>query len=550
MKAPNVVKARLEREEAALKELGVTHSGRVVRLLLIVSFLGTITAVPLLQTWRDWKRSRSGNPTGLVALAKAIPHASSEAGSVLPKGLVPVVSAANRTLKEDLHGFEQGLEKHSFLTRRFLPRVQWILSKYLGLGNEKVFMGRDGWLYYRPDVDYLAGAVFSGFLPRAQHSEKAGPLQAILRFRDDLALRGIRLILVPIPVKPMIEPEHLAPWMPAAGDALQNPSYASFEKELRDQGIEVMDLEAVLRREKALSGLPQYLKRDTHWTPSAMEACAECLARRIREMLPNDFSKDGSAGVNRRTVRGRGDLIEMLDLPASSQIFPHEEVVLTPRKAVDGGHWKADQNSPVLLLGDSFTRIYSAPDLKWGRDSGLAERLSDHLGRDIDVLAINAGGSSSVRHALARSPDRLLGKKILLYEFSMRDLSSGEWKVIPLSASVPLSSRQAAEGELALTGTVAEVSEVPPSGATPYRDFVRSLRFQTVEGSSSRDLLVFARAVKDRVPTRAASLRPGEKATLHLVPWSKVEERYGSLSRSELPGSGADLPDVYWSTDY
>lgn len=541
-------KARLEREEAALQELGVTHSGRGIRLLLIAAFLVTILVVPLLQTWRDWKRSRPGHPSALMGLVEALPHAASVTSH--SKSVVSAVSAANRSLKEDLHGFEEGLEKHSFLVRRILPRVQWVLTKFLGLGNEKVFVGRDGWLYYRPDVDYLGGAVFEPREHPELRSGKIGPIPALLRFRDDLALRGIRLILLPVPVKPMIEPEHLAYWSPADGQILQNPSYSLFEKELQGRGIEVMDLTTLFRQQKATTGVLQYLKRDTHWTPDAMEGCAEFLARRLREILPGEFPDTGPGTSRRVTVRGRGDLADMLDLPRSAPIFSLEEVVVRPRRSGDGGHWKADPDSPVLLIGDSFSRIYSAPDLNWGRDAGLAERLSDHLGRDIDVLAINAGGSFSVRQALARLPARLDRKKVLLYEFSMRDLTSGDWKVIPLPSPETPPAPKSSEEDLVVSGTVAEASEVPPAGSTPYRDFVRSLHVHSEEGTFARELLVFVQAVRDKSPTRAASIKPGEKITLHLVPWSRVEERYGAMNRSELQGGAADLPDVYWSTDY
>ena len=555
MKEFHVVTVRPEREIAALRDLGSTRAEKRVRVLLIGAFLITIAAVPLLQTWREWDRGGVGHSPAIVEFASAFPHALSSAASKFPEGLVPAVVSANRSLKEDIHGFEQSLEKHSFLTSRFLPAVQWFVSRFLNLGNEKVFFGREGWLYYRPDVDYLIGAGFSidnSSGGRGSSTRKQGPIPAILKFRDDLAHRGIRFIVVPVPVKPMIEPEHLAPYSSVSVEILQNPSYAIFEKELRSQGVEVLDLQSLLIREKKLSGRSQYLKRDTHWTPEAMEHCAELLAERLQNLLPEDFpSGEGKLfGGECVSIKSQGDLVGMLDLPKSAPIFSPEEVVLRPRKQADGGHWKPNTSSSVLLLGDSFTRIYSAPDLHWGRDSGLAERLSEHLGLDIDVLAINAGGSSSVRQSLARSPERLQGKKAVVYEFSMRDLSDGSWKVIPLPEPVAQRSPHPIEGAISVTGTVAEISDIPAPGTNPYRDFVLSIRFSIEEGATPRNVLVFVQAMRNKVPTAAESLKVGNKVTLGLIPWSQVEEQYGSLNRSELQGDSADLPDVYWAVDY
>jgi hypothetical protein len=122
--------------------------------------------------------------------------------------------------------------------------------------------------------------------------------------------------------------------------------------------------------------------------------------------------------------------------------------------------------------------------------------------------------------------------------------------VIPLPHPVKSQSTIPVAGEVSVTGTVVEVSEIPPPGANPYRDFVRSLRLRVGEGSDVRDMLVFVQAVRDKTSTGAESMRPGDRVALHLVPWAMVEERFGSLNRSELQGPSADLPDVYWAVDY
>jgi len=549
-----MTKIRMDREAAALRELGLTGTAHRVRWILILGFLLTIFTIPIIQTWREYRKAKAGHHSALTTPITAFSHATSVGKGLISCGLFPAISSADHSLKVDLHSFEKSLEKDSFLTHRLLPEFQWFATKYLNLGNEKVFLGRDGWLYYRPDVDYLTAGAFSlkpTESPEGSGERQCSPIPALKAFGDDLAKRGINLLVVPVPVKPMIEPEHLSLDSRKVQTLLQNASYASFVEKLRSQGIEVMDLTALLLNRKESTGKAQYLQRDTHWTPDAMEAVADSLAERLRGLSPADFLSQSNPTGESMSVHQPGDLTGMLDLPKSAPLFPDQEVGILPFRSTDRSHWKPDPSSPVILLGDSFSRIFSAEDLNWGRDAGLAERLSEKLGRNIDVLAVNSGGCSSVRQSLARSPKRLDGKKILLYEFSMRDLSGGDWKVIPLPNAISTSAKpEQSKDAITLTGVIDEISDIPPPGLNPYKDFVRSLHLKEVEGGAARDALVFVQVIRKGQFTGAESLHSGKRITLHLLPWDKVEAQFGSLNRSELQGVAADLPNVYWSDDY
>jgi alginate O-acetyltransferase complex protein AlgJ len=106
-----------------------------------------------------------------------------------------------------------------------------------------------------------------------------------------------------------------------------------------------------------------------------------------------------------------------------------------------GRQWREDRSAEVLLLGDSFTNIYSDATVGWGTGAGLAEQLSFELGRGIDRIAVNAGGSWSSRQALARAAgsagaaDPLAGKAVVVYQFATRELSQGDWKVLPIPSA-------------------------------------------------------------------------------------------------------------------
>ena len=156
-----------------------------------------------------------------------------------------------------------------------MPPTQLQLSRHLGVGNENAYVGRDGWLFYRPGVDYLTG---TGFLDPQQLARRAAisesqaglqpdPRKAILDFHQQLADRGITLIVVPIPVKPGVHPDRLSSRFQESDltRPLHNASYSRFVEELRDHGVLICDLDDVFAG--ANNSGPLYLATDTHWRP-------------------------------------------------------------------------------------------------------------------------------------------------------------------------------------------------------------------------------------------------------------------------------------------
>jgi len=95
--------------------------------------------------------------------------------------------------------------------------------------------------------------------------------------------------------------------------------------------------------------------------------------------------------------------------------------------------------APVLLLGDSFSNIYSRPELEWGQGGGLGDQLRLRLGVPVQVLALNGGGATTVRQVLARRPALLRGKRIVVWACSARDLvdESVSWESVALPPESP-----------------------------------------------------------------------------------------------------------------
>ena len=354
----------------------------------------------------------------------------------------------NRGVLSAINDSEDLLESGSFLRQHALPRFQWIQSAFFGLGNEQAYIGRDGWLFYRADVDYVLGPGFlepEVLLRRSRGGDLAAaapipdPRPALAALHDELARRGIRLILMPTPVKPSIHPEAFSRRLEPTDAPIGNPSLPILLDGLSERGIQIFDPAPLLAAE-ARQGVPQFLVTDTHWTPQAVEAVAESLARAI---VGEDLPANGGHGYLRRevVVDGHGDVAAMLRLPADTALFPRQQVRMRRVLEPDGRSWRPPTTADVVLLGDSFTNVFSDPELGWGTGAGLAEQLSVALDRPVARLALNAGGAAAARRALWRDAaagrDRLAAAKVVVYQFATRELAQGSWPRFSTATTVP-----------------------------------------------------------------------------------------------------------------
>jgi len=127
----------------------------------------------------------------------------------------------------------------------------------------------------------------------------------------------------------------------------------------------------------------------------------------------------------------------MLRLSAGQTLFQPQPVTV---KRIVGARsklpWQPSAAADVLVLGDSFSSIFSSDQMGWGDSAGFVEHLAYYLGRPLDRLIRNDAGAHATREMLAkelqRGSDRLAGKKVVIWEFASRELACGDWKLLPL----------------------------------------------------------------------------------------------------------------------
>jgi len=463
----------------------------------------------------------------------------------------------NRALLGEMHAWERALERESVVTRHIVPPYQLMLTSLLGVGNDQAFCGRRGWLHYRPEFEDLTGP---GFLEewvlahrRLDLNDAGDPIQpdpvmALLDFKRQL--RGIPLVVMPVPSKLAVHQETFA----SAGRAsvfrpLRNPSYDRFCDRLRKAGILVFDVGTPI--DKTEIDNPLYLETDTHWRPAAMQSVAEALASFLSSSV--DLPPAAAAYVRvEATMESTGDLAALLSLPHWQRRYPRERVVIQRVFTPDGNPWTPDPDADVLLLGDSYTNVYSQKGLGWGESAGLAEQLSYYMRQPVDRIALNDGGAYTARQELAqeiaRGRDRLRGKRVVIQQFAVRELSSGDWKMIELPEPPAAPPVPATAG--VVTGEIATMSTVPDPGATPYRDCILSMRLRVVTAEAplrmGDEVLVYAWGMQDGRLTETAGLRPGRRVELRIEPWADVAAKYDTYQRTELDDPDALLLTPYW----
>lgn len=540
---------KLSREaeaELALKHTVFTSGAKP---LLIALFLFTIIAVPAIQLAAELRVTRPSGGLATFDVYKVLPTWTKIRKVRNVAGLWHLLPRA-----ADLKSAEKSIETESVVSAWLLPRVQAVLTGELGAGNEQVYLGRGGWLFYRPDVEYITGPPFLDVAQmRRRDRVQPDPVKAIVDFRDQLAVRGIELITVPLPVKPGIDANKLS--ARAEGRApFHNKSFAEFKARLEKAGVRVFDPVPSLMQGE--TGAPRYLQTDTHWRPETMELVAENLAAVIP---PSSSTPRAPLPVAQKEINGSlGDLARMLKLPPSQNFYRPEKVTI--HEVLSGNAlWHPTKDADILLLGDSFSNIFSLETAGWGESAGFAEHLSRALGgRPLDCILRNGEGANATREILsrdlARGRDRLAGKKLVVWEFVERELAIGDWKLLEMKLGEPPPARffvPKTNEEVVVSGTVEAISTVPRAGTLPYKDHILALHLTDLTVDSGREQerlesLVYLWSMRDNVLTPAAHLRQGDHVILRLRAWTDVSDRYEKINRSEVEDPTVQLQEPCW----
>jgi alginate O-acetyltransferase complex protein AlgJ len=286
----------------------------------------------------------------------------------------------------------------------------------------KAIKGSDGFLFFRQSLAYVLGGDLG------QQRGDRNPIPVIVEFKNLLAKHGVDFLFVPVPTKVEVFPDktgrspsdaHLARF---AGKVV-NPFERKFLLELGEKGVETLDLLPAFLAERkgdAQANEPLYQAQDTHWTTRGLELAAKLIAERLKR-----YPWFAGIAVHRQEYKTKdesfarhGDLVSRLPEAERTGISPETLVghqVVSP----DGTLYDDDPDSPIVVLGDSFTGVYQLMDCE---HAGVSAHITKAIGYPVDLVMSYGGGPNVREKLLRRGIDKLETKKLVIWMMTARDL--------------------------------------------------------------------------------------------------------------------------------
>jgi hypothetical protein len=438
--------------------------------------------------------------TCLIAILAGVPLGQ-VAWELASKRDVQVLDLAGPVTEARLRAFEDALHDASFLHTNVTPHYNRLLFDAFGRGNEKVVVGSDGWLFYAPDLDLHT--------QRAHNAERAAA--CVLDLRQQLGSVGVELVIVPVWPKSAAETQHLT----------GRSSHGLLESERASAAFLAALGEEHWGDVVFLGEDPSYLKQDTHWTPETVASTALTTASFVRARLDAAPLPYFEWERTLLAVEGQGDLVGMLHWPNGHGVFPLESVMVNPVRDLNAGTLFApSRDGEVLLLGDSFSRIYSDSTLHFGEHAGFDAQLSAALGTAVDVIALPGGKARSSREALAKRGDALDGKRVVVWQFSLRDLVGDPSIWDPIDVLVRTKPVEPAQVPFTVEAELIELTPVPAPGTFDYPHLRTTNVWRTLTDAPGRPtgstIYVLHEVMRDFNATEPADWAVGKRARLEL----------------------------------
>ena len=288
--------------------------------------------------------------------------------------------------------------------------------------GSKAIAGSDGFLFFRQSIAYVLGGDLA-----KQHGDR-NPIPAIVGFKKLLAKHGVDFLFVPIPTKEEVFPDKTGA---APGDAslapfaskVVNPFGRKFLLDLADKGVETLDLLPAFlaeRKSGTRASEPLYQAQDTHWTARGLELAAKLVAKRIKR-----FPWYKGVAAHRHAFHTRdepftrhGDLHSRLPEVERAKFAP-ETLVGHQVVNTNGTLYDDDPDSPIVVLGDSFTGVYELMDCEHG---GVSAHIAKEIGYPVDLVRSYGGGPNVREKLLRRGEGKLATKKLVIWMMTARDL--------------------------------------------------------------------------------------------------------------------------------
>jgi acetyltransferase AlgX (SGNH hydrolase-like protein) len=299
--------------------------------------------------------------------------------------------------------------------RRLAPFHEAVRKRLKRLPRQvKAVAGSDGFLFFQNSLKYVVG----GDLEKQRKGKN--PLPIIVHFKRQLEQRGVDFLFVPVPTKLEVYPEKLEPTFDELDGAIVNPYARKLLLALSKQGVEVIDLLPAFLGAKAGPGEPLFQHQDTHWTDRGLRLAAEKLSARIqRYPWYAELARQRRAFSIRDTSFTRfGDLHSRLP-DAEQKKYTPETLLAHQVLGRDQQPYNDAPDSPIVLLGDSFTAVYQLMDAE---HAGISAHIARGVGYPLDLVMSYGGGPNVRQKLLRRGWESMNEKRLVIWLMTARDL--------------------------------------------------------------------------------------------------------------------------------
>ena len=287
--------------------------------------------------------------------------------------------------------------------------VSWVLAGDLG---PRVRQGEANWLYLNDEL-----VVNKNALANEQMRAKE-----IIKVRDGLANKGIKLLVLVVPDKSRIESSHL-------GRLQRSTAFSNrvslWINDLLCANVELVDFAGPLVNLKA-SGVDTFLRTDSHWTEQGAETAAILTASKIKQLSISPIPLQVTEVTKMPLMPRPGDLLRLAGvdwLPSSLQPLP-ESVQQSTFKVLHS----ANATSTVTaddLFGDADLPNIALIGTSFSRTSHFVLFLEHHLQAKIGNFAKDGGNFAGAAKAYFKSPSFInTPPRLVIWEIPERVLQS------------------------------------------------------------------------------------------------------------------------------
>lgn len=255
-------------------------------------------------------------------------------------------------------------------------------------------------------------------------------LESLSAFSRYLKERGIDLIFVPVPGRIDIYPEEIAARSPPSS-LFPDPYLRAALLSILDAHVEVIDLFPEFRIAKEEGKGPLYHRANAHYNAAGIALAAKLLAQTL---FRYDFVREGfadRAAFTEQDVEVSRYFEKPLDYEDDAVLLGCDTCIMTQVLDSDGNVFQADEESPILVVGDSFAGHPIWNDRLGTKGASLAAHLSKEIRLSVSLLWGYGEGATAPRFLARKGEDFLKGRHVLIWVMAADHLTpsfSSEWR--------------------------------------------------------------------------------------------------------------------------